>query len=122
MPVIAKLTDEAKLLITENFQINGCLTDFVLYKPASAAVTGIPLIRVMTVVKTPVHVPKKHPAEMSDPKTAWNEVIGWDILPQRPVIPDYSYVRTITIKMILTANNSNYRKNTVEQFVKIIKC
>jgi len=53
LPVIAKLTDEAKLLIT-----------------ASAAVTGIPLIRVITVVKTPVHVPKKHPAEINDPKTA----------------------------------------------------
>ena len=38
--------------------------------PASAAVTGIPLIRVITVVKMPVHVPKKHPAEISDPKTA----------------------------------------------------
>lgn len=70
LAVIAKLTDDAKLLIT-----------------ASAAVTGIPLMRVITVVKTPVHVPKKHPAEISDPKTAWKEVIGGDILPQRPVIP-----------------------------------
>ena len=59
----------------------------MVYIPASAAVTGIPLIRVITVVKMPVHVPKKHPAEISDPKTAWNEVIGCDILPQRPVIP-----------------------------------
>ena len=60
---------------------------YIAYIPASAAVTGIPLIRVITVVKTPVQVPKKHPAEISDPKTAWNEVIGCDILPQRPVIP-----------------------------------
>ena len=88
LPVIAKLTDEAKLLITENWiDIYACVCIFMVYIPASAAVTGIPLIRVITVVKMPVHVPKKHAAEISDPKTAWNEVIGCDILPQRPVIP-----------------------------------
>ena len=69
LPVIAKLTDEAKLLITENC-IDIYAFYYIAYIPASAAVTGIPLIRVITVVKMPVHVPKKHAAEISDPKTA----------------------------------------------------
>ena len=72
------------------------------------------MIRVITVVKMPVHVPKKHAAEISDPKTAWNEVIGCDILPQRPVIPRKNIVTTdLVCDVFPTSDNGNNRKNTV---------